>query len=206
MGWAGVLCLGVTCMSIVPEKSSLLSLPPRILAVCLVITRRTLLAMAFPNVIISKAGLEACPNSSQLVGPSPLPQAMALPALGLHSWWQLTGTPSFKCSYPVPFRGKLWLLPRVYPPVTTTHPDIHGAVTCEIPAVQLPCSHNWGGTSHLFTQKKLCLIEAWQGLPGPNPEPSSPQLGDSGGNCLAPSGFRVPICEGVHGTPLTRSP
>lgn len=90
--------------------------------------------------------------------------------------------------------------------MTTTHPDIYWAVTREILAVQLLCSSNWGGISHLFTKKKLWLVGAWQELPGPNPEPTSPQLGDSGGNCLAPSGFRVPICEAINGTPLTRSP
>lgn len=89
--------------------------------------------------------------------------------------------------------------------MTTTQPDIYWAVTREILAVQLPCSRNWGGVPHLLTEKKLWLIGAWQELPGPSPEPTSPSW-VTGRNRLAPSGFRVPICEGITGTPLTRSP
>lgn len=87
----------------------------------------------------------------------------------------------------------------------TTRSDIYWAVTCEFPADQLPCSGNWGGMSHLFTQKKLWLREAWQGLPNPHPEPVTPQLGGSGGNCLAPSGFST-VYPSSRGTPHPPNP
>lgn len=89
--------------------------------------------------------------------------------------------------------------------MTTTHPDIYWAVTCQIPADQIACSLNWGGISPLF-EKKLWLRQVWQGLLDSNPEPATPQLDDFGRRqLLGALRLRACICT-VYGTPEPSHP
>lgn len=80
-----MLFLDIMSLPSVPEKTSFLHRP-----VCLIITGRTSLAMAFLNMTSPrKTRQEACLSSSL-----PFPSSWdytVLPALGVHSWWQLTG-------------------------------------------------------------------------------------------------------------------
>lgn len=162
------------------------------------------MATAFPNMLISrKAGLEVCLSSPLRWGAPPTgDSAMALPAPGLHSWWQLIGRQHRLSSVAdlsplgaraVPFPG--------CPPRTTTHPDIYWAVTREILAVQLPCSPNWGGISHLFTKKKLWLIGAWQELLAPILSPPPPSWVTLGPTAWHPPASVYPSVKGYTALP-----